>query len=218
MGDSGAMIVFSNRTTSMNSTPKLISRFTIIVILAGSFCAAAAVWAQSGANPQDFQSVSENPFLRHATSKPKTSATAVPKKLNLSAGDQKFLTSALGAGVWEVDNGRAAESRAQHADTKRVAANLVAENSRINQEIVDLAKKKGLGLSPRGSGAQKLPAAHYDKDYLTLAKQDHQENIRVFEKQAKSGHDPELRQFAARTLPGLKHQLGSVEEALGKVK
>jgi putative membrane protein len=197
----------------MNSKFKFISRFAIVVITAGGLCAAATVWAAG----EEFQDVTANPYLQHATPKPKSSATAAPTK-RMSAKDQKFLTGAVSAGVWEVENGRAAESKAQSEAAKSIAARLVAENSKTNQEIIDLAKKKGLALSPAGSGAQRIPAAHFDKNYLTLAKQDHQENIRLFEKQATSGDDPDLRNLAARTLPMLKHQLGEVENALGKVK
>jgi putative membrane protein len=197
----------------MNAKFKFISKFAILALMAGALCAAATVWAIG----EDYQDVSANPYLRRATPKPKS--TVVPKPVkSLSAKDQKFLTSALAAGIWEVENGRAAESKAQNAATKRVAARLVEENSRLNQEIIDLGKKKGLGLSPEGARAQKFPGGHFDKDYLTLAKRDHQENVRVFEKEATSGDDPDLKKLAARALPNLRHQLGSVEEALGQAK
>ncbi len=197
----------------MNAKFKFISRFSILAIMAGTFCAAATVWAIG----EDYQDVTANPYLHHSAPKPKSTVVPKPAK-QMTAKDQKFLTGALGAGIWEVENGRSAESRAQSEATKRVASRMVAENSQTNQEIIELAKKKGLALSPAGSGAQKIPATHYDKNYLTLAKQDHQQNIRLFEKQAQSGDDADLKKLAARTVPALKRQLGEVENALGKVK
>jgi putative membrane protein len=208
-----AMLLISNRTTSMNTKSTFFSRFAILAVTAGTLCAAAVVWAQT----QEFEDVTGNPYLRKPAPKPKTTATVKPRK-PMAAQDQKFLVGALGAGVWEVENGKAAQSRAQNASTRRVAEHLVAANSRLNQEIVALAEKKGLGLSPQGSGPQKISGAHYDKDYLTLAKQDHHQNIRLFEKEARSGSDPDLKRMAAGALPGLRQQLGAVEEALGKTK
>jgi putative membrane protein len=199
----------SNKTISMNSKSKFVVRLSIVAIVVGTLCAAAT--------GQDFD-VTGNPYLRHATPKPKATATVAAKPIKLSATDQKFLTEAVAAGIWEVENGRSAESKAENQSTKSVAARLVAENSKITQEVIALAKKKGLALSPAGARAQKIPGAHYDKNYLTLAKQDHQQNIRAFEKAAKSGNDPDIRNYAARTLPTLRHQLGQVESALGKVK
>jgi putative membrane protein len=206
------MIVISNNTTSMNSKSIFILRLAIVAIVTATLCVATTVWAVG----EDFD-VTGNPYLRHSTPKPKATAT-VAKAIKLSATDQKFLTEAVAAGIWEVENGRAAESKAESQATKSVASRLVAENSRINQEIINLAKKKGLALSATGARAQKIPAAHYDKNYLTLAKQDHQQNIRAFEKEAKSGNDPDIKNYAARTLPALRHQLNEVESALGKVK
>jgi putative membrane protein len=46
---------------------------------------------------------------------------------------------------------------------------------------------------------------------------DHNNDIKDFEKQAESGTDPEIKAFAAKTLPTLKKHLKAIEEIRDKM-
>ena len=47
---------------------------------------------------------------------------------------------------------------------------------------------------------------------------DHKDDIDLFEKEADKGNDPELKAWAAKTLPTLKHHLQMAEDAEKAVK
>lgn len=160
---------------------------------------------------------SDNPFFRKKSPSPSASAAANTNAKALSAKDKKFLTDAVASGAWEVATGRSAEQKAQNSATKEIAAQMVADHSKTNKELVDLGNKKGLTVSPEGK-AQQISTDGFDQRYLNLAVQDHQEEISAFEKEAKSGDDADLRKWAAKTLPTIKQHLALAKQALNKAK
>jgi len=196
----------------MKSKFLFISRIAVAAVTASSLCAIAAICAQEAYPP-------DNPhFRKSATATPSPSA-AKAKATNLSAKDKNFLVSAASSGGWEVETGKLAERKAQGEATKNLAARMVADHSKAIKEMVDLAKKKGLAISTENIKAQQLSGGpNFDKQYLTLMEQDHQQSIKAFEKEAASGDDPEIKAWAAKTLPTLKQHLSSVADALSKVK
>ena len=95
---------------------------------------------------------------------------------------------------------------------------MVADHSKATNEVVDLAKKKGVGISTDGIKAQQIGAANFDKQYLDLLEQDHQQEVNLFEKEAKSGDDADIKNWAAKTLPMLRQHLAMSKDASSKVK
>jgi putative membrane protein len=52
----------------------------------------------------------------------------------------------------------------------------------------------------------------FDKSYIKGMVEDHQEDIKEFQKEASSGQDPDAKAFAASTLPTLKAHLKKIQE------
>ena len=199
----------------MKSKLSFISRIAIATVATGSLGVVATICAQQPAYTPD------NPFLQKMVPTP-TPRAAIPnpKASTLSARDKDFLVSAASSGGWEVATGKVAEGKAQGDAARNLAARMVAEHTKTNAEVVDLAKKKGLAISTENIKAQKglSEGAKFDKQYLTLMEQDHQQTIRAFEKEAASGNDAEVKAWAAKTLPTLKQHLSMVTNALSKVE
>lgn len=57
----------------------------------------------------------------------------------------------------------------------------------------------------------KLSGEKFEKAYLGALLDDHKKAIRAFEKESKSGQDPELKTWASNTLPTLRHHLEMVQ-------
>jgi len=62
---------------------------------------------------------------------------------------------------------------------------------------------------------QKKNGAGFDKQYVKDQLAAHKKTVALFQKEASSGSDPQLKQFASDTLPTLQHHLSDVE-ALAK--
>ena len=187
-----------------------MSQFAIIATMAGSLSVIGTVRAQEDT------SIGTNPHLR-AQSAPTTSpgTTTVVK---MSQKDVSFIQKAGGGGQQEVENGKLAEKQGKSADVKRIGARMVADHTKANKELTELANRKGVKFDTRGVRAQNIGAADFDRQYLKLLEVDHKKDIAEFQKEAKSGDDRDLKAWAAKTLPMLQEHLAMVEDAIRKVK
>jgi putative membrane protein len=175
----------------------------------------------TGASPPPAQQEayqSDNPFFRKKSATPSATAAAKANVKAISAKDKKFLSDAAASGGWEIATGREAEQKAQSGAAKEIAARIVADYSKTNKELVDLGNKKGLGISTDAVKAQHIAGEDFDKRYLNLVVKDHEEESSVFAKEAKSGDDADLRNWAAKTLPTIKQHLALAKDVLNKAK
>jgi putative membrane protein len=58
----------------------------------------------------------------------------------------------------------------------------------------------------------KLSGNAFDKAYMRAMIEDHQEDVSEFRQESQSAKDPDVRQFAAKTLPTLEEHLRIAED------
>jgi putative membrane protein len=197
--------------------PTLMTTSKLLLAAAGIFIMLSSAYGQAS-NP--YNTDVDSPFLRKKAPTPAPSATAAPSKKapELSAKDNKFLSSAIARGTWEIKTGSAVESKLQNPSVKSLASRLVADHTKSNAELIELAKKKGRDISAGNVKAQSIPGPDPDKSYLKLLSQDYEEQIGVFQKEASSGDDAEVKGYAAKLLPTLRQHSAAIREAESKVK
>jgi putative membrane protein len=189
-----------------------ISRFAIIATMAGSLSVIGTIRAQEG---KEDTGIGSNPHLRAKSAGTPPSSTVTVK---LSQKDVSFIQKAAGGGQQEVENGKMAEKQGKSADVKRIGARMVADHSKANKELTELANRKGVKFDTRGVRAQNIGAADFDRQYLKLLEMDHKNDIAEFQKEARSGDDRDVKAWAAKTLPMVQGHLAMVEDAMRKVK
>jgi putative membrane protein len=189
--------------------PKLISLSTIaaLAIAANSICVIGTVRAQIDTG------IGSNPHMRSQSTGQAASSPGSTKVVKMSQKDVNFIQKAAGGGAQEVANGKAAEKQAKSAEVKSVAARMVADHTRINNELTALAKRKGVTFNTGGVQAQNLGPGDFDRMYLKLLDEVHRGDIAEFERAAKSSDDSELKAWASKTLPTLKQHLAMVQHA-----
>jgi len=187
-----------------------ILRFAIIATIAGSLSVIGTVRAQ-----QEDTGIGSNPHLRAKSAPTQSSGTATAK---LSQKDVSFIQKAGGGGQQEVENGKMAEKQGKSADVKRIGARMVADHTKVNNELTELANRKGVKFDSSGVRAQNIGAADFDRQYLKLLEMVHKNDIAEFQKEARSGDDRDVKAWAAKTLPTLQAHLAMVENAERKVK
>jgi putative membrane protein len=64
----------------------------------------------------------------------------------------------------------------------------------------------------------KLSGPEFDKAYIKDMVKDHREDVSDFQAEAQNGTNPNIRQFAASTLPTLKEHLNMAEDLNKKAK
>ncbi|MDB5861005.1 MAG: hypothetical protein JWQ76_4694 [Ramlibacter sp.] len=147
---------------------------------------------------------------------------------DLSKSDQQFFEKAAAGGMYEVEVGKLAESKAQDPDVKAFGAMLVKDHSAANDELKALAQKKGVTLPAalpkheQGELDKLAKARNFDKEFIhEVGLEDHKKDIKLFEKTSKNAKDPDVKAFAAKTLPTLRAHLGhaqSIDKALKNKK
>jgi len=132
-----------------------------------------------------------------------------------TASDQGFVTQASSAGLSEIALGKMADARSGNVSIKQFGAMMVRDHGAANTELATIAESKGFTIpdsvsaeqDQRESSFESLLPAEFDRKYLDAMVSDHLQAIALFQQQSDAGADPELRAFAARTLPTLQNHL-----------
>ncbi len=132
-----------------------------------------------------------------------------------AASDAAFMKKAAQGGMAEVQLGNVGVQRAESPDVKQFAQRMVDDHSKANDELSQLAAKKGVDL-PKDVDAKhkaamdrlsKLSGAEFDRAYMRDMVSDHNEDVAEFERESRHTKDADLRAWIDKTLPVLKdHQ------------
>lgn len=129
---------------------------------------------------------------------------------DMSKKDQEFMEKAAVGGLYEVEAGSLAQSKGQSEGVKSFGAMLVKDHSAANEELKALAASKGMTLPAALPEAKRKRlekiSAHkdFDREFVKeVGRDDHKEDIRLFEKASKNADDVEIKAFATKTLPTL---------------
>lgn len=156
-----------------------------------------------------------------------TVANTASNMTGSSAGSPNaFLTEAAMGGMAEVQMGKLASQKAQNPEVKKFGQMMVTDHTAANNELKALASKKNVQIPSEVDPAyksdmdsmNKLSGAEFDKEYVGMMVDDHEEDVAKFQKQADTGTDPEVKAFAMKTLPTLKKHLETIKGIQAKMK
>jgi putative membrane protein len=139
----------------------------------------------------------------------------------LTEQDQKFVKEAASGGMAEVEMGKLAAQKGQSEAVKKLGQRLVQDHTKANQELKQIASKKGVTLPTQPASEHKsaldhlksLQGTEFDKAFTQHAIQDHQKDIQKFQKASQQLQDSELKSFASKTLPTLQQHLQMAKQA-----
>ena len=144
----------------------------------------------------------------------------------VASADEDFAMNAAKGGQMEVQLGRLATSKGKNAAVRSFGHRMVTDHTKAGNKLKAIAMKKGLTLPTEMDPDQKaemdqlskLSGAEFDRAYMNLMVSDHEKDVSEFETEANSGADPQLKAFAATTLPTLKIHLRLAKQTAEKVK
>jgi putative membrane protein len=143
----------------------------------------------------------------------------------MTSSDSTFATKAAQGGLAEVQLGNLAEQNASSQDVKDFGQRMVKDHTNANDELKQIAQQQNLTL-PTGMNAKdqavynrlsKLHGAAFDQAYMRDMVNDHKMDIREFQQEANHGTDPQLKQFASKTLPTLQQHLQMAQLTQSKI-
>jgi putative membrane protein len=145
-------------------------------------------------------------------------AATAPKDI-LDKQDDTFIKQATAGGMAEVELSKIAE-KSEDPEVKHFAERMVRDHTAANAELTDIATALCAAM-PRTLDADhqrirdQLRIAHseaFNKQYMRVMVDDHGQADKLFRQEADLGHDPQLKQFAQKTLPTIEeHQKMALE-------
>jgi len=121
-------------------------------------------------------------------------------------------------GMMEVEMGKMAQQKGKSDDVKKIGSRMVADHSKANNELMAIAKKKGVDLSNVKPKSHSMGDANFDKDYINMMVKDHEKDLAAFQGEAKNGSDADVKAFASKTSGVIQKHLELVKSAQGKLK
>jgi putative membrane protein len=143
------------------------------------------------------------------------SSLAAPLAFGATDPDASFYKKAAEGGLFEVEAGNQAQTKANDQRVKDFGNMLVTDHTAANQQLQSLAASKGITLPTSASAGQMAEKAKldvltgdtYDKSFIRGQIKAHQQTIALFQKEIGSGQDTDAKAFATSTLPTLKKHL-----------
>lgn len=142
----------------------------------------------------------------------------------ISALDKAFVMDAAHGGMAEVKLAQLALQKSTNPEVKRFAQQMIEQHSKANQELMGIVNQKGM-TPPMDVGFKyqagmmrlmQLSGAEFDRAYLSEAGvNSHLEAAAVYQREASLGLDPELKAFAAKTLPTVQGHLQMASQMTG---
>lgn len=141
----------------------------------------------------------------------------------MAATSNSFVDDAAQGGITEVEAGKLALEKSSSADVKTFAEHMVTDHTKANQELTALAKKLDIEVPDDAALTDKAKKAilemrdeSFDKAYANNQVAAHEKTVELFQKEAASSDNAELKAFAAKTLPTLEAHLKMAKELQAK--
>ncbi len=143
-----------------------------------------------------------------------------------AAADKEFVKEAAQGGVAEVELGKLAQEKGSSVAVKQFGARMVQDHSKANQDLQQAATAAKIDVPTAMSGKDqklekklsKLSGPSFDREYVKAMVSDHKNDLKAFKRESESGNLPQIKEFAANTIPALEEHLKSAELLGGETK
>lgn len=134
--------------------------------------------------------------------------------------DKMFARDAAMGGMEEVELGKLAVKNGQNDKVKQFGQRMIDDHSKANEQLKSIAAKNNIDL-PTSLDASKramvdkfsrMSGAAFDKAYMQDMVKDHETDVAAFRKEADSGSNTDLKNFAGSTMPTLQDHLRMAKE------
>jgi putative membrane protein len=150
--------------------------------------------------------------------------TGVNSALDISPTTADFVKEAAMSDMLEIQAGKIAETKG-NADEKKFAAQMVTDHTKTSSDLKGMvssgALKADIPATLDSASQKKLDqlkdakADDFAGDYDPMQVSEHKHAVSLFQRYAKSGDNPKLKDWAGKTLPTLQHHL-DMAEAMNK--
>jgi putative membrane protein len=154
---------------------------------------AAFLLATGGANAEDTQ-------IRTIASIPQGPVS--PDQLEAAS---RFAREASLSGLFDVESAQLALDRASNADVRKLAREILEEQTLANSRLEAFAPKDARTkldgeYATQLAALKAVKAEEFDRAFMAAQKQSHERSVKLFSAYAQSGEDQRLKSYASETL------------------
>lgn len=143
------------------------------------------------------------------------SAALISMPAHAASSAKGFVEKVSEGNAAELALGKLALEKANNPEVKSFAQHIVDDHQKSQDELKQVAQNKGLetpdkiGIKQKATQErlQRMSGASFDKAYIDAMVKEHQNKVKEFERQAQSSDDPEIKNWAAQTVPKLQQHL-----------
>lgn len=189
-------------------------KITLLTAAAGVLLATSAL-AQTQPTSPGSPKMTQPP----AAAAPSSTTGAVPMG-TMSAAD--FVQKAAISDMFEIQSSQLAMQKKPDADTKPFAQKMMKDHKKTSSELKAVLKKAKVDAQiPTQLDAEhqakldqmkNLSGTEFDRAYDMAQQEGHRKAVALFEAYAQGGDNPQLKQWAAKTLPHLKQHMSMAEK------
>ncbi|CAA0096716.1 Uncharacterised protein [Starkeya nomas] len=147
--------------------------------------------------------------------------TGVNSVLGISPSTQDFVTEAAVSDMFEIQSSELALERGDEP-TKAFATQMIAAHQKTTTELKGLLVSANIQITPPAAldsshqgkldDLKKLQGSEFIDQYHEDQVDAHEAAVSLFERYAKEGDNPALKDWAGKTLPELRHHLEMAEK------
>jgi putative membrane protein len=151
--------------------------------------------------------------------------TGVNSVLGIAPKTEDFIKEAAMSDMLEIETSKIAQEKGD-AEEKKFAGEMITDHTKTSTELKSMVSgemKAAIPTSLDDSSQKKLgklrdaKPADFAGEYDHMQVSAHKDAVSLFERYAKGGEDPKLKDWAGKTLPTLQHHLEMAQD-LGKTK
>ena len=152
--------------------------------------------------------------------------TGVNSALGISPSTPDFVKQVAISDLFEIESNKLGQEKGNAAE-KEFASHMVRDHTKTSAELKELVSSGKVKAelpaaldSAHESKLDKLKSKSgkdFSSDFASMQEDAHEDAVSLFERYAKGGDNPELKSWAGKTLPALKHHL-DMAKALNKSK
>ncbi len=196
--------------------------FSVAALLAGSLCAQTPNGAPMPQGQPGSPQTSPGRYPDATNPGVATPGTMPDQQqpMDQRASDKKFVKDAAEGAMTEVELGKLAQEKGSSDAVKDFGKRMVEDHSKANEELKQAAVKASIDVpntAPKKAQKakdklSKLSGTEFDRAYAKMMLKDHKSDVKDFDNEAKNGSAPEVKDFAAKTLPKLQEHLKLAEQ------
>jgi len=140
--------------------------------------------------------------------------SGVNSVLGVAPRTADFVTEAAESDMFEIQSSTLAASSTA-GEVQGFAKQMIADHTKTTNDLTGLVRKTKASLPTAMSSSQQsmldklngLTGDDFAKQYISYQVSAHKTAVSLFQRYANGGHNPQLKTWAARTLPTLQHHL-----------